>query len=88
VELGIGYGILWKKTQFYYLIVAIALILAGAFGNIIDSVFYGVIFDDSAAISYITDQPTANIFTVRWSICFTFLLAWNFTKLVAYLGWK
>ncbi len=29
------------------MIVAIALILAGAFGNIIDSVFYGVIFDDS-----------------------------------------
>jgi signal peptidase II len=30
-----------KKTN--YLIVAVALILAGAFGNIIDSVFYGVI---------------------------------------------
>ncbi|WP_435416486.1 lipoprotein signal peptidase [Polaribacter aestuariivivens] len=28
-------------------VVAIALILAGAVGNIIDSVFYGVIFDDS-----------------------------------------
>lgn len=30
-----------------YLIVAISLILAGAVGNIIDSVFYGVIFNDS-----------------------------------------
>ena len=30
-----------------YLVVAIALIFAGALGNIIDSVFYGVIFDDS-----------------------------------------
>jgi signal peptidase II len=29
------------------LMVAIALIFAGAVGNIIDSVFYGVIFDDS-----------------------------------------
>lgn len=29
------------------LLTAIALIFAGAFGNIIDSVFYGVIFDDS-----------------------------------------
>lgn len=47
---GIGYW-LWDavtiKKSSNYLIVAIALILAGAFGNIIDSVFYGVIFDDS-----------------------------------------
>ena len=46
---GIGWW-LWdsvKKHQSPYLITAIALILAGAFGNIIDSVFYGVIFDHS-----------------------------------------
>jgi signal peptidase II len=47
---GIGYW-LWdvveRKKSSNYLIVAIALILAGAFGNIIDSVFYGVVFDDS-----------------------------------------
>ncbi|WP_338646900.1 lipoprotein signal peptidase [Flavobacterium sp. KS-LB2] len=46
---GIGYW-LWdsvKKKSSDYLIVAISLILVGAFGNIIDSVFYGVIFDDS-----------------------------------------
>jgi signal peptidase II len=46
---GIGYW-LWdsaQKNANYYLIVAIALIFAGALGNIIDSVFYGVIFDDS-----------------------------------------
>ena len=47
---GIGYW-LWdsveRKHSSNYLIVAIALILAGAFGNIIDSVFYGVIFNDS-----------------------------------------
>ena len=45
----IGYW-LWDsvhKKSSNYLIVAIALILAGAFGNIIDSVFYGIIFDDS-----------------------------------------
>ncbi|MBO9582685.1 MAG: lipoprotein signal peptidase [Flavobacterium sp.] len=36
-----------KKRHSTYLIVAIALIFAGAAGNIIDSVFYGVIFDDS-----------------------------------------
>lgn len=46
---GIGWW-LWdsvKKNQSPYLIVSIALILAGAFGNIIDSVFYGLIFDHS-----------------------------------------
>jgi signal peptidase II len=47
---GIGYW-LWdsveRKHSSKYLIVAISLILAGAFGNIIDSVFYGVIFNDS-----------------------------------------
>jgi signal peptidase II len=46
---GIGYW-LWDSVQrksSNYLIVAIALIFAGALGNIIDSVFYGVIFDDS-----------------------------------------
>ena len=46
---GIGWW-LWdsvKKKQSKYLIVAISLILAGAIGNIIDSVFYGVVFNDS-----------------------------------------
>lgn len=46
---GIGYW-LWdsvRKNGSRILIVSIALIFAGAFGNIIDSVFYGVIFDDS-----------------------------------------
>jgi len=46
---GIGYW-LWdavRKNGSRVLIVSIALIFAGAFGNIIDSVFYGIIFDDS-----------------------------------------
>jgi signal peptidase II len=46
---GIAYW-LWdavKKQSSNFLIVAISLIFAGAMGNIIDSVFYGVIFDDS-----------------------------------------
>ncbi len=45
----IGYW-LWdsiQKKSSNYLIVAISLIFAGAFGNIIDSVCYGVIFDNS-----------------------------------------
>ncbi|HET8887062.1 MAG TPA: lipoprotein signal peptidase [Salinimicrobium sp.] len=46
---GIGYW-LWdsiRKNSSRILIVSIALIFAGAMGNIIDSVFYGLIFDDS-----------------------------------------
>lgn len=46
---GIGWW-LWdsvRKKSSNYLVVAVALILAGAVGNIIDSVFYGVIFNDS-----------------------------------------
>ena len=36
-----------KKRASNYLIVAISLILAGAIGNILDSVFYGLLFNDS-----------------------------------------
>lgn len=64
---GIGYW-LWdaieRKHSSNYLIVAIALILAGAFGNIIDSVFYGVIFDDSSSqlATLFSDQPYGKYF--------------------------
>lgn len=46
---GIGYW-LWdsvRKKMSRILIIAVALIFAGAFGNIIDSVFYGLVFNDS-----------------------------------------
>ena len=46
---GIGYWLydVTKKKSPKVLILAIALIFAGALGNIIDSVFYGVLFSDS-----------------------------------------
>ncbi len=46
---GIGYWLVnsIKKQHSKTLIVAIALILSGALGNIIDSVFYGVLYSDS-----------------------------------------
>lgn len=46
---GIGYWLydVTKKQASKVLILAISLIFAGAMGNIIDSVFYGVLFDDS-----------------------------------------
>ncbi|MCG9792013.1 lipoprotein signal peptidase [Flavobacterium algicola] len=64
---GIGYW-LWdaveQKQSSNFLIVAIALIFAGAFGNIIDSVFYGVIFDDSNShlATLFSDQPYGTLF--------------------------
>ncbi|MEN3323985.1 lipoprotein signal peptidase [Mariniflexile soesokkakense] len=46
---GIGYWLFdaTKNKASKILILAIALIFAGAMGNILDSVFYGVLFDDS-----------------------------------------
>ncbi|WP_405294179.1 lipoprotein signal peptidase [Algibacter sp. Ld11] len=46
---GIGYWLIdaTKKQSSNILITAIALIFAGALGNIIDSVFYGVLFESS-----------------------------------------
>lgn len=63
---GIGWW-LWdavKKHQSKYLIVSIALILAGAFGNIIDSVFYGVMFDHShgQVATMFSDNPYGTLF--------------------------
>jgi signal peptidase II len=60
----IGYW-LWdsvKKQSSNYLLVAISLIFAGAIGNIVDSVFYGVIFDDSSyqVATLFSDKPYGN----------------------------
>ncbi len=46
---GIGYYMwtLTKKKEDKFFIICIALIFAGALGNIIDSAFYGLIFSDS-----------------------------------------
>lgn len=63
----IGYW-LWdstvKRYSSNYLVVAIALIFAGALGNIIDSVFYGIIFDDShyKLATLFTDNPYGTVF--------------------------
>ena len=43
--------IIEKKYPSGY-IICIALIFAGALGNLIDSLFYGMIFDNSSALSY------------------------------------
>lgn len=63
---GIGYWLydIIRKQATKTLIVAVALIFAGALGNIIDSVFYGLIFDDSynQVASLFSDQPYGSLF--------------------------
>ncbi len=63
---GIGYWLYdsVKKEASNYLIIAISLILAGAFGNIIDSVFYGLIFDHSygQVATLFADKPYGTLF--------------------------
>jgi signal peptidase II len=63
---GIGYW-LWdnaRKKASGILLAAIALIFAGAMGNIIDSVFYGIIFDGSYGnvATAFTDEPYGTLF--------------------------
>ncbi|WP_330443199.1 lipoprotein signal peptidase [Flavobacterium sp. C4GT6] len=64
---GIGYWLYdsVKKKYSNYLIVSISLILAGAFGNIIDSVFYGLIFDYSSTnhvATLFSENPYGTVF--------------------------
>lgn len=53
-----------KKHASNYLIVAIALILTGAFGNIVDSVFYGIMFDHShgQVATLFSENPYGTLF--------------------------
>ena len=63
---GIGYWLYDASTKHSsnYLTVAISLIFAGAVGNIIDSVFYGVIFDNSYnnVATLFTENPYGTLF--------------------------
>ncbi|MGG6230048.1 lipoprotein signal peptidase [Tenacibaculum sp. SDUM215027] len=53
-----------KRKAHTAVIIAIALILAGAVGNIIDSVFYGIIFDSSYhnIATLFSDNPYGELF--------------------------
>ncbi|MBS9773749.1 MAG: lipoprotein signal peptidase [Tenacibaculum sp.] len=53
-----------KKKASIFVIIGISLILAGAVGNILDSVFYGVIFDSSYGkiATLFSDNPYGKLF--------------------------
>ena len=63
---GIGYWLfdIIKKEGTKTLILAVSLIFAGACGNIIDSVFYGLIFDNSynQVATFMSDEPYGSLF--------------------------
>jgi signal peptidase II len=90
----IGYW-LWdsvQKNSSTYLIVAIALILAGAFGNIIDSVFYGIVFDDSHnhLATLFSEKPYGKVFhgKVVDMLYFPFIQDYPMPEWVPFLGGK
>lgn len=63
---GIGYwlfDVIKKKTSFT-LVLAVSLIFAGALGNILDSVFYGALFNDSynQVATLFSDEPYGKLF--------------------------
>lgn len=58
IMIGIFLYKLIKKNAPSGLIISIALILAGAFGNIIDSAFYGIIFSESSYFETASMFPT------------------------------
>jgi len=63
---GIGYWLydIIKKKSPKTLILAVSMIFAGALGNIIDSVFYGLIFDHSQnqVATLLADEPYGSLF--------------------------
>ena len=63
---GIGYWLFdcIRKQSSKTLVLAVSLIFAGALGNIIDSVFYGLLFNDSVGqvATLFSDEPYGGLF--------------------------
>ena len=64
--IGIGYWLydIIKKKTTVTLITAVSLIFAGALGNILDSLFYGIIFNDSynQLATLFSEEPYGSLF--------------------------
>lgn len=64
--IGIGYWLydIIKKQSSKIYVLAVSLIFAGALGNILDSVFYGMIFDSSSGqvATLFADEPYGSVF--------------------------
>ena len=92
---GIGYWLVSsiKQNASKLLTFAIALIFAGAFGNIIDSVFYGIIFNTPGGTSLATlfaENPYGTIFHGKVVDMFYFPFIQNgiFPSWIPFIGGK
>ena len=75
----IGYMGFWlysllKKESSQLLLFALSLIFAGAIGNLIDSLFYGVIFSHSygQVATLFPEEGYTTFFMAMWLICYSF----------------
>lgn len=78
-----------KKNNSRLLVWAVALILSGAIGNIIDSVFYGVLFSDSygQVATFLPEQGYAPLFYGHVVDMFQFPLAtWIWPEWLPFVG--
>lgn len=88
---GIGYWLqsLYKNKSSIYLKWSLCLIFAGALGNIIDSVFYGLIFSNSYGqiASFLPDQGYAPIFFGNVVDMIQFpLVEWTWPRWIPFIG--
>lgn len=84
------YSCVKKHLKFGY-IICIAMIVAGAAGNIIDSVFYGWLFSDSTVSTVATFLPidggyAAPLFGRVVDMFYFPLVQWNWPQWIPFLG--
>jgi signal peptidase II len=92
---GIAYWLVlsYKNKASNFLTVAISLIFAGALGNIIDSVIYGIIFNEStyhSAATIFADKPYGTVFYGKVVDMFYFPIIQNgvFPEWLPWIGGK
>lgn len=90
---GIGYWLFdtIRKKATKTLIISVSLIFAGALGNILDSIFYGVIFDDSyqQVATLFAERPYGSIFHGKVVDMLYFpIIDTHWPQWVPYLGGK
>lgn len=88
---GIGYWLydIIRKQATATLITAVSLIFAGALGNILDSLFYGVLFNDSynQVASLFSEEPYGSLFYGKVVDMLYFpLIDANWPEWVPYVG--
>ena len=89
LAIGLWMKKLFKKKNSIHLKWALCLIIAGAIGNIIDSIFYGVIFSDSYGqiATFLPDKGYAPMFYGNVVDMIQFpLFEWTWPKWIPFIG--